>query len=293
MGKITDYGRVTSLLNSNLFLLDGSNGTKTIQADFLATSLVSLLGSNGLWNTLDSFLSPEQHRMIFRGKNLGSSFTSSQKAQVQNGTFKDIYLGDYWKINDITYRIVDFDYWYGYGSPELKTHHLVIMPDEPLLNATMNNDGTTNEGYYGSSMRGVGGGLASATSTIVTAFGGLSSIISHNEYLVNAVSDGVPSGCTSVSSQIELPSERMIYGSEIMAAKGDYTASYCYSKSQLALFAAAPKFIIARTSSGNRTYYWLRDVVSSASVAYVNSLGYAHYGYASNSFGVRPVFAIG
>lgn len=289
MGKITDYGRVTSLLNSNLFLLDGSNGTKTIQADFLATSLVSLLGSDGLWSTLDTFISPEQHRMIFRGKNLGSSFTSSQKTQVQNGTFRNIYLGDYWKIGNITYRIVDIDYWYGTGRTELKKHHLVIMPDETMRNAAMNSDGTTNGGYYSTDLREMQLGV---NSDLNSAFGS-SSIITHDEYLVNAVSNGVPSGCTSVSVKAEIPSERMIYGSEIMAAKGSYSAFYCYSKSQLALFAVAPKFIIARTSSGARTYYWLRDVVSSDDFAYVYLSGRAHCLNASYSRGVRPVFAIG
>ena len=290
MGKITDYGKVTSLLSSNVFLLDGSSGTKTITAQNLATSLISLLGSDGMFTALDGFISPEQHRMIFRGKNLGSSFTSAQKTQVSNGTFKDIYLGDYWKIGDYTYRIVDIDYWFGCESTEIKKHHLVIMPDETMGNVAMDSSGSTDGGYIGSSMFKTG--LDTAKSTVNTAFGS-SYVLSRTQYFVNKASSGVPSGCTTSAVTLEIPSERMIYGSEIVSPKGSYSSSYTYSKTQLALFAVAPKFIIARTSSSSRTYYWLRDTVTSSSFAFVTSFGYANFSGASGTNGVRPVFAIG
>lgn len=38
--KITDYEKVQSLAASNIFLLDGPNGTKTIAADALAKALI-------------------------------------------------------------------------------------------------------------------------------------------------------------------------------------------------------------------------------------------------------------
>ena len=50
------------------------------------------------------------HRMIYRGKNLGTSFTTEQSQAVQNGTFTDMYVGDYWVINGKTRRIGDIDY---------------------------------------------------------------------------------------------------------------------------------------------------------------------------------------
>ena len=286
MGKITDYGKVTSLLSSNVFLLDGSNGTKTITAQNLATSLISLLGSDGMFTALDGFISPEQHRMIFRGKNLGSSFTSAQKTQVSNGMFKDIYLGDYWRIGDYTYRIVDIDYWFGCESTEIKKHHLVIMPDETMGSVAMDSSGSTDGGYIGSSM------FKTGLDTVNTAFGS-SYVLSRTQYFVNKASSGVPSGCTTSAVTLEIPSERMIYGSEIVSPKGSHSSSYTYSKTQLALFAVAPKFIIARTSSGSRTYYWLRDTVTSSAFAGVVFFGFAGSLLANVTFGVRPVFAIG
>ena len=38
----------------------------------------------------------------------------------------------------------------------------------------------------------------------------------------------------------------------------------------------------------SRQWWWLRDVASSASFAYVDGSGYAHARYASYSPGVRP-----
>ena len=63
---------------------------------------------------------------------------------------------------------------------------------------------------------------------------------------------------------------------------------YTISKTQLALFMVCPKFIV------NRSYnQWLRDVVSSADFARVNTDGITTCSYASGSLGVRPVFPVG
>ena len=82
----------------------------------------------------------------------------------------------------------------------------------------------------------------------------------------------------------------MMYGSHVFAPSGNGTIipnRYTISKTQLALFSVVPKLI------SNRATFWLRDVVSSASFAYVNHGGYTDCNGASVSLGVRPVFAIG
>ena len=83
----------------------------------------------------------------------------------------------------------------------------------------------------------------------------------------------------------------MIYGCPHYAVMNDganIPMKYAISKSQLALFAVAPKFITTRQN------YWLQDVVSAAYFAYVNYYGDATYHYASDSgIGVRPVFPVG
>ena len=48
------------------------------------------------------------HNSVFRGKNLGTSYTAAQKSQITGGTFNDIFVGDYWVINNKTWRICPF-----------------------------------------------------------------------------------------------------------------------------------------------------------------------------------------
>lgn len=56
-------------------------------------------------------LSPEMHRNTFRGKCLGESITEEQLTAIQDGRFYDLYVGDYWEINEVKYRIADINYW--------------------------------------------------------------------------------------------------------------------------------------------------------------------------------------
>ena len=52
-------------------------------------------------------LSPEMHRNIFRGKSLGESITAEQLEVIRDGSYRDLYVGDYWEINGTKYRIAD------------------------------------------------------------------------------------------------------------------------------------------------------------------------------------------
>lgn len=323
--KITDYEKVQALAASNIFLLDGPNGTKTIAADALAKALIGLLSSkdfiggvnlseltqinelvsgnkllvgttdgnkaiaaeDALFAMLDGFAPVELRRVLFRGKNLGTALTAVQKAAIKDGSFKGMFLGDYWSIGGRIWRIVDMDYWYNCGDTAFTSHHLVIMPDEALYNAQMNTTNVTTGGYVGSAM--YKSNLANAKTIVNAAFQG--SVLTHREYLCNAVANGRPSGGAWFDSSIELPNEPMMYGHPHFSPTSDGSAVpsiYTISKTQLALFMVCPRFIV------NRSYnQWLRDVVSSAAFALVNYDGGPTCSYASNSLGVRPVFPVG
>lgn len=271
--KITEYPKISTFTEDNVLLVDGNEGTKTV------------LIKDAIFAALD-LISPELHRTVFRGKNLGTSFTSEQKAAIQNGTFKNLWLGDYWTINGVNWRIVDIDYWYGTGNPVSTTHHLVIMPDTSLYSGKMNDTSTTNGGYTGSKMYLTG--LADAKAAATGAFG--ASVLTRKEYLINTVANGYPSAGGWVDSTVELPNEPMIYGSYLYTPSGDGTTDvklYTSSKTQLALFAAIPHFM--NTTSG----FWLRDIASATHFARVDNFGGATSTGAANEFGVRPVFAIG
>lgn len=323
--KITDYEKVQALAASNIFLLDGPNGTKTIAADALAKALIGLLSSkdfiggvnlseltqinelvsgnkllvgttdgnkaiaaeDALFAMLDGFAPVELRRVLFRGKNLGTALTAVQKAAIKDGSFKGMFLGDYWSIGGRIWRIVDMDYWYNCGDTAFTSHHLVIMPDEALYNAQMNTTNVTTGGYVGSAM--YKSNLANAKTIVNAAFQG--SVLTHREYLCNAVANGRPSGGAWFDSSIELPNEPMMYGHPHFSPTSDGStvpSIYTISKTQLALFMVCPRFIV------NRSYnQWLRDVVSSAYFALVNGGGCSDYYGASYSFGVRPVFPVG
>ena len=323
--KITDYEKVQALAASNIFLLDGPNGTKTIAADALAKALIGLLSSkdfiggvnlseltqinelvsgnkllvgttdgnkaiaaeDALFAMLDGFAPVELRRVLFRGKNLGTALTAVQKAAIKDGSFKGMFLGDYWSIGGRIWRIVDMDYWYNCGDTAFTSHHLVIMPDEALYNAQMNTTNVTTGGYVGSAM--YKSNLANAKTIVNAAFQG--SVLTHREYLCNAVANGRPSGGAWFDSSIELPNEPMMYGHPHFSPTSDGStvpSIYTISKTQLALFMVCPRFIV------NRSYnQWLRDVVSSAGFVLVSSHGNANYYAASTSFGVRPVFPVG
>ena len=323
--KITDYEKVQALAASNIFLLDGPNGTKTIAADALAKALIGLLSSkdfiggvnlseltqinelvsgnkllvgttdgnkaiaaeDALFAMLDGFAPVELRRVLFRGKNLGTALTAVQKAAIKDGSFKGMFLGDYWSIGGRIWRIVDMDYWYNCGDTAFTSHHLVIMPDEALYNAQMNTTNVTTGGYVGSAM--YKSNLANAKTIVNAAFQG--SVLTHREYLCNAVANGRPSGGAWFDSSIELPNEPMMYGHPHFSPTSDGStvpSIYTISKTQLALFMVCPRFIV------NRSYnQWLRDVVSSAGFAFVGSYGTADSYDASDSLGVRPVFPVG
>lgn len=271
--KMTEYDAITTLNLDDILITDGTRGTKKIpMSNFIAA--IAEIGT------------PEQHRMVFGGRNLGTAVTSAQLAAIRDGSFKGLLVGDYWVMGGVNWRIADMDYWLGCGDTAFNSHHLVILPDSCLYNAKMNDENTTVGGYVGSKMYTEN--LAQAKTTINSLFADM--VLSHREYLVNAVSNGKASGGGWLDSTIELMNESMVYGHREFTPGSDGTTvptNYTIDKTQLALFQIAPKFIT------NRTAWWLRDPVSAASFAGVHSYGVTHCYNASDSRGVRPVFAIG
>ena len=226
---------------------------------------------------------------------IGTSLSSAQSAAIRAGTFDDMWIGDCWVIGGVTYRIADFDYYLRSGDTECTTHHVVVVPDTNLYTARMNASDTTTGGYVGSEMYKTN--LAQAKTTITNAFGS-GHILTHREFLINAVKDGCPGGGAWYDSTVELMDERMVYGATQFdsghpdgTVANPYTTGkfYMYSVSckQLNLFRLRPDLI------SNRQWYWLRNVVSAAIFANVDSDGSCTGAGASYSGGgVRPAALI-
>lgn len=281
--KATELNAATSVADSNLVLVhDGSELKKITFANFKSATVTAT--ENKLAPLI--YNNAGAHNAIFRGKYLGTSVTTTQYSAISAGTFEDLYIGDYWTINSVNYRIAAFDYYMNCGDTQTTKHHIVVVPDTCLYNAQMNTTNTTDGGYVGSAMYTTN--LEQAKTTINAAFSG--HVLSHRIHLVNAVSNGKPSGGAWYDSTVDLMCEQMVYGGWIFGSGSDGTTVpniYRVEKSQLPLFAFAPQYQFVRSM-----WYWLRDVVSGASFAYVNGGGGAGYNYASYSYGVRPAFCV-
>lgn len=226
------------------------------------------------------------HNSVYRGKNLGSSVTAEQYAAIAAGTFDDLYIGDYWTIGGVTYRIAAFDYYLNCGDTDFTKHHVVLVPDTCLYNHVMNDTNTTTGAYVNSKMYAEG--LSQAKTTIKAAFSG--HVLSKRIYLTNAVSNGRASAGAWYDSEVDLMCEHMVYGSGIFSPVSDGSSipeNYRVEKGQLPLFALEPSRIC------NRDTWWLRDVITAARIACVGAPGNASSDNASYSFGVRPAFCIG
>lgn len=226
------------------------------------------------------------HNMVYRGKVLGTSVTSEQWAAIKAGTFKDLYLGDYWSIGGMDYIIAAFDYWYKCGDTACNTHHAVVIPRSQLYTYKFNPTNTTEGGYVGSDL--YKNGLTQAKTTFNTAFGS-AHILNHREYLVNAVTNGKPTGSDWYDSTVDLMNENMVYGGRQFSPMPDGSdpwntcRNYTIDKSQLPLFRLAPWMSFVRDQ-----WCWLRDVVSAAKFAGCGGYGTAYCNYASTANGVWP-----
>ena len=215
------------------------------------------------------------HRMIYRGKNLGTSFTTEQSQAVQNGTFTDMYVGDYWVINGKTRRIGDIDYFIHCGDNVDLGHHLLMVDDGVDLTADvstthfMNDTDTTAGGFKGSKMWNTTI-PNQILPDITTAFG--NHLLKHREYISNAVTDGVPTGGEWVDTIYNIFNEAMYYGTVVNGANNAGAGLYntgC-SKNQIKLF------MLDQSSMNRRNDIWLRDVVSASFFAGVFYFGYAN-----------------
>lgn len=223
--KISEYERVEKVDEFDLFLLEKMTGTKSVRLDDI------------YWSMMDS-MSVENRRHVWRGKNLGAEFTGQQRASIKDGSFRGLFLGDYWENPEITtdyygadnpipikWRIVDFDYGYGShsgdgsGQPQCLTHHITIMPDE-LLQAT--DSGSPYDAnliaYHNSTIRNV---LHNSSGNIHTKiknmFGLRSNGASRVTLWYHAIessldTNGYPNGIIESELTIDLPSYAMIFG---------------------------------------------------------------------------------
>lgn len=267
----------TSVSDGDYLYVWQDGALKRVSAKNL-TSGLSTLSSSGAYS----------HNSVARGAYLGSSLTDAQSAAIRDGSFDGLYLMDYWTINSVNWRIVAFDYYYGTGDKPCTTHHVVGVPDGQLYTAAYNSTDTTAGGYVGSELYKTG---LDKAKTIVTAAFGSGHVLTHRNYLHNAVTSGMPSGGAWYDSTVELMTEENVYGNKQWGAsfRGDASGVDFYNvdKAQYPGFAVAPSL-----QTVTYQWCWLRNVSSDSCFAGAHGYGSADRRAASGAYGIRPAICI-
>ena len=241
----------------------------------------------------------EAHNAMWGGRDITASFNNGTvSANIANGTFRDIFPGDYitkqvtisGKTYTVNWVIADCDYWINKGDTAVTVHHVAIVPQAPIFDANMNATNTTEGGYMGSRM--FKETIPACATGIVNAFGA-SHILTFRDWLTsgmtaNQISSGLPNftggaqwGASPwVSVQCDLMTEKMVLGAPMNSASA--IDEWCATR-QFSAFRLSERLI-----NYNRQGYWLRNIVSSATFAFVGGVGIASTYHASPSLGVRP-----
>lgn len=226
------------------------------------------------------------HNSVYRGKYLGDSVTTEQYEAISSGTFDDLFIGDYWTIDGVNWRIAAFDYCLNTGDTAFVQHHAVIVPDTALYTHVMNDTDTTAGGYVGSKMYTEG--LEQAKTIIKTAFNG--HVLSHRLLLTNAITNGLPSGGAWYDSEVDLMNEQMVFGSFIYGATSDGVTILSNGRVETSQL---PLFFFRHDMISKREYYRLRDACDSIHFSFVGDKCTPGISGARNALGVRPYFCIG
>ena len=277
--------------------LSKSDAEDTYQTkEDLSSQITTSVRSNWYSNFPDG---AEAHNAMWGGRDITASFNNGTvSANIANGTFRDIFPGDYitkqvtisGKTYTVNWVIADCDYWINKGDTAVTVHHVAIVPQAPIFDANMNATNTTEGGYMGSRM--FKETIPACATGIVNAFGA-SHILTFRDWLTsgmtaNQISSGLPNftggaqwGASPwVSVQCDLMTEKMVLGAPMNSASA--IDEWCATR-QFSAFRLSERLI-----NYNRQGYWLRNIVSSATFAFVGGVGIASTYHASPSLGVRP-----
>lgn len=246
------------------------------------------------------------HNSLYRGKDLTTKYYSGELDDALiNGTFDDIFIGDYiiGRNSGKKYLVADLDYRYGKGSSNqgflaVNTHHILMIPEMSMGSAKMNDTSTNTGAYIESAMHTTN--LESYRTIIKNDFNDsttdetpkqLRGVLNSKNMFADSVLESSPYYETSSAeiedASIDLMNELMVFGCNIKHNGLNSSANYdTLDTTQLSLFRLKPSFIQAGTR------YWLRDVGTTSNFCLVHQYGYSISMYANLGYGVRPAFLI-
>lgn len=240
------------------------------------------------------------HNNVFRGQNLGA-LNATHIANIQNGSFHDMFIGDYFSINGSNYVIAGINQKHLHGDNAPLGNHLLLMPDRfsKLEDGTvlrpdgktthyMNDTDTTAGGFAGTKLYTTI--MPSIQKRLEADFG--NNLLSFREVVSTHVDDsGAPDQAEWRDAKLGIPNEVMIYGSILNGNnKNGSWSNIGDDNVQLPLFRLSPDELINHKDWS----FWLRDICSASSFANMSAYGDASKGSASYSgTGVRAFFLIG
>ena len=240
------------------------------------------------------------HNNVFRGWNLGA-LNATHIANIRNGSFRDMFIGDYFSINGSNYVIAGINYKRGHGDNISLGNHLLLMPDRfsKLDDGTvMKSDGKTT--HYMNDTDTTAGGFAntklyktympSIQKRLEADFG--DHLLTFREIVSTHVdANGAPDQAEWRDAKLAIPNEVMVYGTTLNGNnKNGSWHNVGDDDTQLPLFRLNSDEIANRRDLS----FWLRDIHSATEFANVSNDGDASWGGASrNWIGVRAFFLIG
>lgn len=261
------------------------------------------------------------HNGIYRGKDLTSYFDSgAMSTAIANGTFDDIYIGDYiiktinlpainytdkagtektqaaQTFSNVKWYIAGIDSHLKAGDTQTTAHHVVLISANALQrNVSMNPTNDTTGGYIGSDMWRIH--MPNWSAAIKAAFGE-SHVLKYGEILSNTLNATAASaagggwmGTTTswawTDVEVNIPNETMICGGHPHSSSRHDVGDW---PQQLPLF-AHKQYI----GGDDRSWFWLRAVASASYFALADGYGAASArgaSFAHAGGGIRPYFLL-
>jgi hypothetical protein len=237
----------------------------------------------GTWQA-KNMVNAAAHNANFRGSSLGT-FNDDYAERVKNGSFTDMWVGDYFTINNHIYKIAGFNYKCNHEENLGLGNHLIMLTGIVDQHA-MNTSNSSAGGFAGSDM--FRQEIPVVEKQLATDFG--EHLLKFKSYLSTSIdSTGAPNYGQWFELTACLCNSAMWWGAPSQYSNNENGTKYNIGDEDTQL--PIMKLHTDEQKSGGQ-WVWLRDVYISSAFADADSGGSEHWTAASGYGGVRAFFLI-
>lgn len=256
--RLSQYPKTETLAANSYLITDHpSKGTKAVIPKDLMKNLLSFTDRDMFFDFLDEIADLPMRKKIFRGKNLGASISEEQNDAIKDGSFKGMFVGDYWEIGEDQFVIYDMDYYVSSNVP----HHLILCENKligpyVMSDLTSGSVGFANSYVYQTVLADYDSKLNGIFSTHCFSVPyQISSEISADNVVIANVNN---TKCSGIMSEVEIYgtvafSNMSKYGPALNSPFGRF--SYFSLKGYWDLFGTGFRFWLRNNSSFRNGYY--------------------------------------